>query len=71
VQDSGPGIDASIKEKLFKPFVTTKKEGFGIGLTLCRSIIEKHNGKIWVDSFTESGAKFSFSLPSIKNPFNE
>ena len=68
VQDSGPGIDAAIKEKLFKPFVTTKKEGFGIGLTLCRSIIEKHNGKIWVDSVPEKGAKFSFSLPTSKNP---
>jgi signal transduction histidine kinase len=71
VHDSGPGIDAAIKEKLFKPFVTTKKDGFGIGLTLCRSIIDKHNGKIWVDSVPEGGATFSFSLPYVKNPNDE
>jgi two-component system sensor kinase FixL len=71
VLDSGPGIDTAIKEKLFKPFVTTRKEGFGIGLTLCRSIIEKHNGKIWLDNPPEGGAKFSFSLQTIKNPKDE
>jgi len=65
VSDSGPGIDTNLKEKLFKPFVTTKKEGFGIGLTLCRSIIEKHKGEIWFDNMPEGGAKFSFSLKVI------
>jgi signal transduction histidine kinase len=67
VQDAGPGIHSSIKENLFKPFVTTKKEGTGIGLTLCLSIIEKHNGQIWADNMPEGGAKFSFSLQMIKN----
>ncbi|MFN8257076.1 MAG: sensor histidine kinase [Bacteroidales bacterium] len=67
VRDSGPGIDTAIKERLFKPFVTTKKGGFGIGLTLCRTIIEKHKGKIWVENMPEGGAKFSFSLQSIKH----
>jgi signal transduction histidine kinase len=65
VCDSGPGIDTGLKEKLFKPFVTTKKEGFGIGLTLCRSIIEKHKGEIWFENMPEGGARFSFSLKVI------
>lgn len=67
VGDSGPGVETDIKEKLFKPFVTTKKEGFGIGLTLCRTIIEHHNGQIWANNMPEGGAKFSFSLQTIKN----
>lgn len=67
VSDSGPGVETDIKEKLFKPFVTTKKEGFGIGLTLCRTIIEHHNGQIWVNNMPEGGAKFSFSLQTIEN----
>jgi two-component system, LuxR family, sensor kinase FixL len=66
VRDSGPGLDAAVKEHLFKPFVTTKKEGFGIGLTLCRSIIEKHNGKIWAENIPEGGTMFSFSLQVMK-----
>jgi len=67
VRDSGPGLDPALKEKLFKPFVSTKEEGFGIGLTLCKSLIEKHNGKIWGENIPGGGAIFSFSLPVIKN----
>jgi C4-dicarboxylate-specific signal transduction histidine kinase len=62
VRDYGNGIDESIKEKLFKPFVTLKKEGMGIGLSICRSIIEDHEGKIWAENMTDGGANFSFSL---------
>lgn len=67
VMDSGPGIDIATKEKLFQPFVSTKKEGFGIGLTLCKSLIEKHNGTIWAENTPGGGALFAFSLPLIKN----
>jgi signal transduction histidine kinase len=67
VLDSGPGIDGCIQEKLFNAFVTTKKDGFGIGLTLCKSLIENHNGKIWAENIPEGGSQFSFSLPVIKN----
>lgn len=67
VRDSGHGIDSSIKDKLFKPFITTKGEGFGIGLTLCKSLIENHVGKIWAENIPKSGAQFSFSLPVIKH----
>ena len=67
VRDSGSGIDSSIREKLFKPFVSTKKEGFGIGLTLCKSLIENHNGKIWAEDIPGGGTVFAFSLKVIKN----
>jgi signal transduction histidine kinase len=62
VRDSGEGIDISLKEKLFKPFITTKKEGSGIGLAISRSIIEDHEGKIWGENRPGGGAEFSFSL---------
>lgn len=62
VRDHGPGIDPSMKEKLFKPFTTTKKEGFGIGLAISQSIIYDHQGKIWAENLPGGGAVFSFSL---------
>jgi len=67
VEDNGSGIDKSIKEKLFRPFVTSKEEGTGIGLVICRTIIEDHGGKIWTENIPDSGAKFSFSLGKYKN----
>jgi signal transduction histidine kinase len=67
VRDEGPGIDESIKENIFKPFVTTREKGFGIGLAVSRSIIEKHNGKIWAGNVLNSGAEFSFSLQIVKD----
>ncbi len=71
VRDYGAGIDESIKEKLFKPFVTLKKEGMGVGLSICRSIIDDHDGKIWAENMTDGGAKFSFSLKIIKDEKTE
>ncbi len=67
VKDDGPGIDESIKENIFKPFVTTREKGFGIGLAVSRSIIEKHNGKIWADNVLNGGAEFSFSLQIVND----
>jgi signal transduction histidine kinase len=66
VRDNGPGIDGAIKETLFKPFVTTRKSGFGIGLALSRSIIEKHKGEIWARNLEEGGAEFSFRLKTTE-----
>lgn len=60
--DTGPGIDDSLKDKLFDPFFTTKKAGLGIGLRLCRSIIEEHGGQIWLDDNPEGGIIFHFTL---------
>lgn len=62
VTDSGPGLSAEVKARLFQPFTTTKQDGMGIGLTICQSILEAHGGSIWVDS-AAGGAAFHFRLP--------
>jgi signal transduction histidine kinase len=67
VSDNGEGIDEATKDKLFKPFITSKKEGTGIGLVICRSIIEDHGGKIWAENNPDGGAKFSFSLKMLED----
>jgi signal transduction histidine kinase len=65
VKDTGPGISNAILEKIFNPFVTTRKNGFGIGLAISNTIIERHDGKIWAENIDGGGAKFSFSLPIV------
>ena len=62
VRDFGPGIDPEIIGKVFKPFVTSKKDGLGIGLAISRTIIEDHHGNIQAENMPDGGAKFSFSL---------
>jgi C4-dicarboxylate-specific signal transduction histidine kinase len=64
VQDNGPGVAEQNLASLFNPFFTTKPEGMGMGLSICRSIIEAHGGRIWVDSQLGQGALLSFSLPA-------
>jgi PAS domain S-box-containing protein len=63
VRDSGPGVDPKEFEKIFEAFYTTKTGGMGIGLSVSRSIIESHHGKLWAASNTEHGAAISFCLP--------
>jgi PAS domain S-box-containing protein len=63
VRDSGPGFDAGRAERLFEPFYTTKAGGIGIGLSISRSIIEAHGGRLWAAPNSPHGAVFGFSLP--------
>ena len=63
VGDTGPGIAPEVAERLFQPFVTSKEQGMGVGLSICRTIIESHGGRIWVDRNENGGATFSFTLP--------
>jgi PAS domain S-box-containing protein len=65
VKDNGMGISAGDAEKLFKPFFTTKSEGLGMGLSICRSIILRHHGHIWAENNPDRGATFYFSLPVL------
>jgi signal transduction histidine kinase len=66
VQDSGSGIDANSMHRLFDAFFTTKPDGMGMGLSICRSIIESHGGRIWASPNTGPGATFQFSLPVVE-----
>lgn len=66
VSDTGPGIADEIAEQIFKPFVTTKAGGMGIGLSISRRIIEAHGGKISVARNENGGATFRFTLPAYK-----
>ncbi len=63
VRDSGPGIPDSIVDEVFRPFFTTKSDGLGMGLALCRTIVEAHGGRLWTDRMTQhDGAVFRFTL---------
>ena len=66
VRDCGPGVDPDGAERIFEPFYTTKADGIGMGLWICRSIIEAHGGRLWVTPNPPRGAAFQFSLPGRK-----
>jgi two-component system sensor kinase FixL len=63
VRDRGRGIAAEGVEQLFDPFYTTKREGLGMGLAICRSIVKAHGGHLWAENNAEGGATFYFTLP--------
>jgi len=62
VADTGPGLAPNVRASLFQPFVTTKSTGMGIGLSICRSIVEAHGGRLWADDNPDGGARFRFTL---------
>ena len=64
IEDTGPGINPANIDRVFKPFFTTKENGMGMGLVICRSIIEKHDGRIWVSPGVNGGSIFQFELPT-------
>jgi signal transduction histidine kinase len=63
VRDSGPGVDAENVERVFQAFYTTKAKGMGMGLAICRSMVEAHGGRMWASANEPQGAVFQFSLP--------
>ncbi|WP_142850493.1 ATP-binding protein [Telmatospirillum sp. J64-1] len=64
VTDSGPGVPPEMVDRLYSPFATTKPAGMGLGLPICRSIIEAHGGRLWLEASSDNGACFHFSLPA-------
>ena len=63
IADTGSGIDIANLNRIFKPMFTTKADGMGMGLSICKSIIENHNGRIWVTADVPEGSIFHFELP--------
>jgi signal transduction histidine kinase len=66
ITDNGPGIPSNLKDKIFNKFVTGSKSGTGLGLYICKNIIEKHGGKIWADNNKNKGANFNFTMPMTR-----
>jgi PAS domain S-box-containing protein len=71
VCDNGPGIQEGLLDRLFQPFVTSKKDGIGIGLSICKSIIEAHGGSIGAGNLPHAGACLRFSLPFPPNQMRD
>jgi two-component system sensor kinase FixL len=70
VSDCGSGIAPDELEQIFEPFFTTKPHGLGLGLSVCRTIISAHGGKLWAANNPERGATFHFTVP-VSNEVNE
>lgn len=62
VGDTGPGISPEVADRLFQPFISTKQDGMGVGLSICRTIVEAHGGRIWAEAAPGGGAVFRFTL---------
>ncbi|HXV81161.1 MAG TPA: ATP-binding protein, partial [Candidatus Binatia bacterium] len=71
VSDCGPGLSGDKLDKIFEPFYTTKREGLGMGLSICRSIIEVHGGQLWAENNSDRGATFYFTVPIAEEAGNQ
>ena len=67
VSDTGPGLAQKVIDQLFQPFVTTKEKGMGLGLSICRSIVEAHGGRLWATPNPVKGVTFQFTLPMAEH----
>jgi two-component system sensor kinase FixL len=67
VRDSGRGLSVEMRDKIFEPFFTTKREGIGMGLSISRSIVEAHGGRLWAENNADAGATFYFTVPIEKS----
>ena len=65
LRDCGPGLAPQIRERLFQPFASTKQDGMGVGLSICKRIIDNHGGRIWAETAPEGGTIFCFTLPTV------
>jgi signal transduction histidine kinase len=63
VEDTGTGLDPAVAQRIFEPFFTTKSEGLGMGLSICRSIIEGHRGQMWTSPRVPHGTAIYFTIP--------
>jgi two-component system sensor kinase FixL len=63
IEDTGTGLDEAVAARLFQPFITSKQSGMGVGLSICRTIVEAHRGRIWFESPPAGGTVFHFTLP--------
>jgi two-component system, LuxR family, sensor kinase FixL len=66
VADTGPGLPSGVREKLFQPYVTTKVAGMGVGLSICKTIVEAHGGLIWATDRIGGGTEFHYTLPKVQ-----
>ena len=71
VADTGSGISDAVAAQLFQPFVTTKETGMGVGLSICRTIVESHGGRIWAENTPQGGAMFAFTLQTVAEQDDE
>jgi signal transduction histidine kinase len=69
VADTGTGIDSQDIDRVFSPLFTTKSDGMGMGLSICRAIIQAHNGRLWVSPNTPRGSVFQFTLAALPGDF--
>ena len=68
ISDNGVGLSAEAEQRLFVPFASTKPTGMGIGLAICRSFVELHQGRLWFSRGNERGCTFHLSLPLAQDP---